>query len=78
MHRRRYLPLKQSMLMPFDNGAPAPLRHSLKGQVVVEAIERGWARLIWPTLRRYLERVVTAVEGLATPGSFTEVEIPFG
>jgi hypothetical protein len=71
MHRRRHLPLKQSMLMPFDDGAPAPLWHSLKGQVVVEA------RLIWPTLRRYLERVVAAV-GAATPGSFTEVEIPFG
>ena len=31
----------------------------------------------WPVLRRYVERVVAAVEA-ATPGSFTEVEIPFG
>ena len=30
----------------------------------------------WPVLRRYVERVVGAVEA-ATPGSFTEVEIPF-
>lgn len=30
----------------------------------------------WPTLRRYVERVVAAVNA-ATPGSFTEVEIPF-
>ena len=30
----------------------------------------------WPVLRRYVERVVAAVEA-ATPGSFTEVEIPF-
>jgi hypothetical protein len=85
----------------------------------VEAIERGWDRLIngdliataeyagfdlllttdknmryqqtlkdqkiafviignqqWPTLCRYLERVVAAVDA-ATPGSVTEVEIPF-
>jgi hypothetical protein len=30
----------------------------------------------WPTLRRYVEWVVAAVDG-ATPGSFTEVAIPF-
>ena len=33
------------MLILFDNGTPAPLRHALKGHVVVEAIERGWDRL---------------------------------
>jgi hypothetical protein len=30
----------------------------------------------WPTLRRYVDRVVDAVNA-ATPGSFTEVDIPF-
>jgi len=30
----------------------------------------------WPTLRRYVDRVVAAVNA-ATPGSFVEVEIPF-
>jgi hypothetical protein len=30
----------------------------------------------WPTLSRYVERVVAAVEA-ATPGSFAEVEIPY-
>jgi len=30
----------------------------------------------WPTLRRYAERVVTAVEA-ARPGNYTEVDIPF-
>jgi len=30
----------------------------------------------WPILRRYIERVVVAVNA-ATPGSFNEVEIPF-
>ncbi len=30
----------------------------------------------WPILRRYIERVVEAVNA-ATPGSYTEVEIPF-
>ncbi len=33
------------MLILFDNGTPAPLRYARKGQVVVEAIERGWDRL---------------------------------
>jgi hypothetical protein len=107
------------MLVLFDNGTPAPLRHALKDHVVVEAIDRGWDRLLngeliaaaeaagfdvllttdknmryqqnlkgrniafvvignqqWPTLRRYVERVVTAVNA-ATPGSYTEVDIPF-
>ena len=34
------------MLILFDNGTPAPLRYALKGHVVVEALERGWDRLI--------------------------------
>ncbi|HEV2349207.1 MAG TPA: hypothetical protein VG028_05100 [Terriglobia bacterium] len=107
------------MFILFDNGVPAPLRHALAGHVVVEAIERGWDRLLngeliaaaeaagfemllttdkniryqqnlkdrkiafvvignqqWPVLRRHVERVVVAVNA-ATPGSYTEVEIPF-
>ena len=107
------------MRIHFDNGTPAPLRYALKGHVVVEAIERGWDRLVngeliavaeaagfelllttdkniryqqnltdrkiafvvlgnqqWPILRRYIERVVAAVNA-ATPGSYTEVDIPF-
>ena len=32
------------MLVLFDNGTPAPLRHALTGHVVVEAIARGWQR----------------------------------
>lgn len=106
------------MRILFDNGTPAPLRHALRAHIVVEAIERGWDRLVngdliaaaeaedfevlvttdknmryqqnlkgrriafvvignqqWPVLRRYVERVVAAVDA-ATPGSFTEVEIP--
>lgn len=34
------------MLILFDNGTPAPLRHALVGHIVVEAIERGWDRLV--------------------------------
>lgn len=34
------------MLILFDNGTPAPLRHALMDHVVVEAIERGWDRLL--------------------------------
>jgi hypothetical protein len=107
------------MLILFDNGTPAPLRYALKGHVVVEAIERGWDKLVngeliavaeasgfelllttdkniryqqnltgrkiafvvlgnqqWPTLRRYVEKVVAAVN-TATPGTYTEVDIPF-
>jgi hypothetical protein len=107
------------MLILFDHSTPAPLRQALPGHVVVEAVERGWQRLVngdllktaeaegfevfvtadknlsyqqnlkgrklaivvlgnaqWPVLRRYVERVVAAVDA-ATPGSFTEVEIPF-
>jgi hypothetical protein len=30
----------------------------------------------WPVLRRYVDRVIAAVDA-ATPGSFTEVDIPF-
>ncbi|SPE24557.1 hypothetical protein SBA2_20030 [Acidobacteriia bacterium SbA2] len=37
-------PPQGSMLILFDNGVPAPLRHALKGHVVVEAFERGWER----------------------------------
>jgi len=107
------------MLILFDNGTPAPLRHALKNHQVVEAIERGWDKLAngelitaaeaagfelllttdknlryqqniagrkiafvvignqqWPVLRRYVDRVVAAVDA-AKAGSFTEVEIPF-
>jgi hypothetical protein len=39
-------PPNWSMRILFDNGTPAPLRHALKGHVVVEAIERGWDRLV--------------------------------
>jgi hypothetical protein len=34
------------MLILLDNGTPAPLRYALKGHVVVEAIERGWDRML--------------------------------
>jgi hypothetical protein len=107
------------MLILFDHSTPAPLRYALKSHIVVEAIERGWERLVngvlldaaeaegfelfvtadknlryqqnlrgrtiaivvlgnaqWPTLRRHVQRVLAAVNA-ATPGSYTEVEIPF-
>ncbi len=107
------------MFILFDNGTPAPLRYALKGHTVVEAIDRGWDRLVngellaaaeasgfevllttdknmryqqnlkdlkiafvvlgnsqWPVVRRYVERIVAAVDA-ATPGSYTEVDIPF-
>jgi hypothetical protein len=107
------------MLILFDHSAPAPLRHALKGNLVVDAFERGWDELSngallsaaeaagydlqvtadknlryqqnlagrkisiivlgnaqWPVLRRYVDRVVAAVNA-AVPGSFDEVSIPY-
>ena|ERR1039458_981452 len=34
------------MRILFDNGTPALLRDALKGHIVVEAMERGWDRLV--------------------------------
>lgn len=34
------------MLILFDHSTPAPLRYALKGHIVVEAVERGWERLV--------------------------------
>lgn len=119
MRRRRRPPPQDSMLILFDNGTPSPLRHALKGHVVVEAAERGWDRLLngeliaaaeaagfdlllttdkniryqqnlknrkisfvvlgnqqWPVLRHHVDNVLAAVNA-ATPGSYTEIEIPF-
>ena len=77
------------MLILFDNGTPAPLRYALKGHVVTDKNIRYQQNLKgrkiafvvignqqWPTLRRYVDRVVAAVNA-ATQGSFAEVEIPF-
>jgi hypothetical protein len=106
------------MLVLFDHSTPAPLRHALKGHVVIEAVERGWERLEngalldaaeaaafevvvtadknmryqqnlaarkiaivalgnaqWPVLRNHVDKVIAALNG-ATPGSYTEVDIP--
>ena len=35
----------QSMRILFDHSTPAPLRYAFSGDIVVEAIERGWERL---------------------------------
>lgn len=34
------------MLILFDHSTPAPLRYALKGHMVVEAVDRGWERLV--------------------------------
>ena len=34
------------MLILFDHSTPAPLRYALEDHVIVEAIERGWQRLV--------------------------------
>jgi hypothetical protein len=69
------------MLVLFDHSTPAPLRYALEAHIVVEAIDRGWERLGNGALLDAAEAasfeiiVVRAVNG-ATPGSYTEVEIP--
>jgi len=49
-------------------------RQNLKGRKIA-IIVLGNAQ--WPVLRRHVDRVVVAVN-VATPGSFTEVDVPFG
>jgi hypothetical protein len=34
------------MLILFDNGTPAPLKNALRPPIVIEAIDRGWDRLV--------------------------------
>jgi hypothetical protein len=34
------------VLILFDHSTPAPLRYALKGHVAIEAVERGWERLV--------------------------------
>jgi hypothetical protein len=34
------------MRILLDHSTPAPLRYALRGHVVVEAVERGWERLV--------------------------------
>jgi hypothetical protein len=48
-------------------------RQNLKGRTIAFVVIGNQQ---WPTLRRYVERVVTAVNA-STPGSYAEVEIPF-
>ena len=45
------------------------------GELLRQAEEAGYELQQWPDVRLYLERIVTAVNA-ATPGSYTEVEIP--
>ena len=44
------------MKVLFDQGTPAPLRHSLTGHTVVTAFERGWSNLQNGELIRMAEK----------------------
>jgi hypothetical protein len=48
-------------------------QQNLKGRKIAFVV---LGNLQWPVVRRYLERIVVAVDA-ATPGSYTEVDIPF-
>ena len=43
------------MLILSDHSTLAPLRYALKGHVMVEAVERGWERLVNGALREAAE-----------------------
>jgi hypothetical protein len=49
------------------------LQQNLKGRKIAFVV---LGNQQWPTLRRYVEKVVAAVNA-ATPGSYCEVDIPF-
>ena len=54
------------MRILFDNGTPNPIARSLAGHGVAFARQIGWHEL---------DRIAAAINA-ATPGSYTEVEIP--
>ena len=60
------------MRILFDHGTSAPLRSVLTGRTIA-IIVLGQAQ--WPVLRLHTALIVAAVTE-ATPGSFTEVDIP--
>jgi hypothetical protein len=53
----------------FDQAIPVPIRTFLIGHTVRTAAQQ------WPALQSHVALVVAAVDA-ATPGSFTEVDIP--
>lgn len=107
------------MRILFDHGTPRSVARWLVGHTVIEALAKGWDRLVngallqaaeedgfdillttdknmkyqqnfkgrkiaivvlgnsnRPVVHRYIDRVIAAVN-TATPGSYTEVDIPF-
>jgi hypothetical protein len=64
------------MLILFDNGTPAPLRYALKGHVVVEAIERGWDRLVNGELIAVAEAVLLEARLSGLCGSILTGSLP--
>ena len=66
------------MFILFDHSTPAPLRYALEDHVIVEAIERGWERLVNGALLDAAEAAgFEVLVNAATLGSYTEVEIHF-
>jgi len=63
------------MKILFDNGTPRPIARSLAGHEVTLARRIGWHELKNGEL--HLDRIAAAVNA-ALPGSYTEVEIPYG
>ena len=74
------------MRILFDHGVPIGLVRALVSHTVVTPQARNWDRLgngalligstKWSRIRLHFERIVAAVDA-ATPGSYTEVPIPF-
>lgn len=65
------------MLILFDNGTPAPLRHALTGHVVVEAIERGWGPANGDLIAAGFELLLTTDENMRYQQDLTNQKIAF-
>ena len=73
------------MLILFDQGTPKGLARALSGHTIDTAQALGVRRIAlvvltgttrWSSVRQHADRIAAAVAS-ATPGSYSEVEIPF-
>ena len=64
------------MRILFDNGTPNPIARSLAGHEVAFSRQIGWHELRNGELLRQAEDAGYDLLNAATPGSYTEVEIP--
>jgi hypothetical protein len=71
-----------NMRILFDQGTPAPLRHSLIGHTILTAHEEGWSTLSNGALLAAAEAanydaMITTIKTSATSRTSPEEELPF-